>query len=1471
MIGNGVGTQAGIQYRSSNATPFGTAPITVNAGGLLSGDTGAAGTIPNNITLNGGIIGTQSKNITDSGNNTVQSASLIGSPPNLAGVNSTTGSILISGPISGPGSLTKTTGDPCTFSGANTYAGNTTLAGGVVTLNRAEIQGTSGPLGNVSATAANTLFLTGSTLQYSAANSFDYSGRFSTAGSQSWTIDTNSQNVTFASSLQGTGSTLTKAGVGTLFLVGANTFTGNTVVSAGTLNLMNSLALQNSVIGSAGIVFDSSVASNAFTVGGLTGGGTLVLQNNAASPAPIALTVGNNTATASYTGVISGAGSSLTKIGSGIQVLTGANSYSSGTTVSSGTLQIGNAAANGTFGTGTYVIQSGATLLLNYATAVGPTWANISGAGTLELNSAQAVNGTANWSAVAPSLSAGFAGTLRLDNGRINGIPSNFGGTTNFIFNNGSQFLAFDGTNNGASYVWPQIFSINGLGWGEANFNLGAIRVAGMAATFSGAITLLGNAGLFTQGSSAGSIRVNNVVSDGGAGFGLTINAVGTPITLAAADTFSGGTTVVTGTVNLSNPLALQNSVLTPGGTATVFDSSVAGNAFFVAGLAGSASLALRNNATTPAPIALFVGNNNASSSYGGVLTADGSISKIGTGSLAVSGQSTFTGGVTVLSGSILFNASTTGNVASGPAGTAPITLGDIGGSTGVASLLAAGAFTIANPIIAAASSGGTPSLGGNSILTATFSGGITLNNNLTITQVATGALSLTGSIASGGGPQSLIFANGGPVTKSGGAMGDGSGMLSVVQAGTGSTTLTGADTYTGSTTASAGTLFLNGSNTTSAINVAGSATFGGIGTALSAVAMLEDGGTLDAGIGGGGTFGTLTLNGLNFPGSGTIDIGPLAGYTASAPLLVTGSGALTLSGGPGSVAIDIANVGGIPFNTPVKLLGYSGSIGGTGSSAFVLGPLPNRASGSLTDVPGTEIDLTITSTDALIWTGAASNVWDTTSLNWKLSSDGTPTAYTDPGDSVVFDDRATTNTTILLDSQNVSPSNVSFNNSTDSYTLTGPFGIVGTAGLTKSGTGTTTLAIADSYSGATSVNAGVLNIQNGAALGSTVSGTTVASGAALQLQGGISFAFEPITLSGTGVANDGVLRNISGNNTFAGPISIGSATRINSDSGTLVLSNTTPITTAQNLVFGGAGNISFSPVTEAIQTGASSVTKDGSGTLVFPAANTYTGGTTITGGTLQLGTGTANGTFGPGLYNVATSGRLLLNYATGIAVGTWAPANLSGAGTLELNSAQPVNGTAQFGQNSPALTNFSSAFTGTLQVDNGRIDSSPAGLGGVSGIVINSGAQFLAWSGTYNIPITIAGTGWGEAGQPGACVMAGANTGTWAGPITLAADSYILSQGNANFTLTGAITGAFNTQFDAQGGATIVVAPSAAVQNSYASSTIIGAGAVIAGNPFAFSTGPLTMNGGTLKLNGNTLSFAEPRAGAASSATTAR
>jgi autotransporter-associated beta strand protein len=191
----------------------------------------------------------------------------------------------------------------------------------------------------------------------------------------------------------------------------------------------------------------------------------------------------------------------------------------------------------------------------------------------------------------------------------------------------------------------------------------------------------------------------------------------------------------------------------------------------------------------------------------------------------------------------------------------------------------------------------------------------------------------------------------------------------------------------------------------------------------------------------------------------------------------------------------------------------------------------------------------------------------------------------------------------------------------TGDTTISGTIANGGTAtsgNLTKNDAGTLVLSGANTYTGTTTVSAGVLNIRHATALGTTAGGTAVSSGAALELQGGIAVDAEALSLNGTGISSAGALRNISGVNTYGGLITLAGASRINSDSGTLTLdvASGDAITGTQNLTFGGAGNVT---VADPIATSTGTLTKDGAGTLALSGANTYTGATDVNAGTLLV------------------------------------------------------------------------------------------------------------------------------------------------------------------------------------------------------------------------------------------------------------
>ncbi|NDB17645.1 MAG: hypothetical protein EB018_12275, partial [Gammaproteobacteria bacterium] len=148
---------------------------------------------------------------------------------------------------------------------------------------------------------------------------------------------------------------------------------------------------------------------------------------------------------------------------------------------------------------------------------------------------------------------------------------------------------------------------------------------------------------------------------------------------------------------------------------------------------------------------------------------------------------------------------------------------------------------------------------------------------------------------------------------------------------------------------------------------------------------------------------------------------------------------------------------------------------------------------------------------------------------------------------------------------------------------------------LTKAGTGILTLSGGNSYTGATTISAGALTAANNTALGTTDAGTTVASGAALQLSGGITIGAEALTLNNDGISSGGSLRNISGTNSYAGAITLSTnAVRINSDTGAALTLSGGITNSTIGLTFGGAGNTTVT--TAAIGSGAGTLTKDGAG-----------------------------------------------------------------------------------------------------------------------------------------------------------------------------------------------------------------------------------------------------------------------------------
>lgn len=181
---------------------------------------------------------------------------------------------------------------------------------------------------------------------------------------------------------------------------------------------------------------------------------------------------------------------------------------------------------------------------------------------------------------------------------------------------------------------------------------------------------------------------------------------------------------------------------------------------------------------------------------------------------------------------------------------------------------------------------------------------------------------------------------------------------------------------------------------------------------------------------------------------------------------------------------------------------------------------------------------------------------------------------------------------------------------------------------LTKAGTGRWVVSSDNSFPGATAINAGVLCITHGNALGTTdgntTIGTTVGSIATLELSGGISVG-EALVVRGYGTAaNADKIVNVSGNNTLSGNLSIytgGDKYGFRSDAGRLLISGNIVrdnATGSRTFYLRGAGDGEISGVISG--TGYTpAVIKEGAGTWTLSGANTYSGMTTVSNGTLAV------------------------------------------------------------------------------------------------------------------------------------------------------------------------------------------------------------------------------------------------------------
>ncbi len=567
-------TMAGvISGNGGSFTKTGSGKLTLTAANTYTGATTiSAGTLA--LSGNGSLADSSDVSLTDS-SSTLDISAKSASGETVAALSSVTGSAVVlgaknltagtntdttvAGVISGTGgSFTKTGSGTMTFTAADTYTGATTISGGTLALSGA---GALSDLSAVNITSSTGVFdISGITAENETIASIaGVAGSQAFLGAKNLTVG-DSTNTLMAGVISdggiagGTGGSLTKQGGGKLTLSGANTYTGDTVVNAGTLETSGNERIDNPS--------DLIVASGAtFRLGGnetlssISGAGSIDLQSNT-------LATYSNVDTV-FSGVISGTDSSiLSKTGSGKLTLSGANTYTGTTNFNGGSIDLSGSLESKTVNVAASVIMDSKAGGLSSA-------ADLYNNGTINLGSTDdtvnsytstgTINGPGKLNALNYNLNDGSVVNTGLGSGTL---------TTNGLVN-------LNATSAAANVVINALSTLN-LNAPELILNSATVTVNGVLnLNYTGGAetiqTLLGSGTVRTNGNQL-------IVSNGGSFTGV-IDAPTTDLTIGGGGgggslTLGSGTTTTQNT-EIDNGLIIGNGATLNSTTITIANGSV--------------------------------------------------------------------------------------------------------------------------------------------------------------------------------------------------------------------------------------------------------------------------------------------------------------------------------------------------------------------------------------------------------------------------------------------------------------------------------------------------------------------------------------------------------------------------------------------------------------------------------------------------------------------------------------------------------------------------------------------------------------------------------------------------------------------------------------------------------------------------------------------------------------------------------
>ncbi|EQC0636205.1 autotransporter-associated beta strand repeat-containing protein [Salmonella enterica] len=1065
----------------------------------------------------------------------------------------------------------------------------------------------------------------------------DAHGTFNLADADdSFTVNTVLEDVDANSGWDG--QSLTKTGAGTLILNAENTYTGGTTISGGTLVASNVEALgsgdvtdnatlelntggdfDNNIGGTGSVVKSGDETltlsgANSYTGGTTISGGTLVATNveavgsgDVTDNATLELNTGGT-----FDNVISGSGQ-VVKSGDDALTLSGNNSYTGGTLISDGTLVASNVEA---LGSGD--VTNDAVLELNtggdFDNNIGGTGSVVkSGDETLTLSGANSYTGGTTISGgtlVATNVDALGTGNVT-DNATLelnaSGTFDNAISGSGQVVKSGDKTLTLSGANSysGATTISGGTLiaaNVNALGTGAIDNRASLLLDASGQFTVTDLTT---ESGGNTEIGAGSTLQATTLTQKSDSTLTINLNSNTTaPVIHAASQVSLAGTLDITsvGDVLDSDPASTDDLDTF---TLIASDKTIAGDfeKLTVAGMDADLAdfitvdgriddtgkqyelttaltwYADRDDAVTDAHGTFNLTNADGSFAVNTVLenvdatldpaSATGwdgtSLIKQGAGTLILNAENTYTGGTTISGGTLV--------------------------ATNVDAL---GSGDVTNDAVLELNTGGTfdNTISGSGRVVKSGDGALTLSG---ANSYSGGTLISDGTLIAG----RVDVLGSGDVTdnatlelNTGGTFDNAiSGSGQVVKSGDDVLTLSGANSYSGGTLISDGTLVASNVEALGTGDVTDNATL-----------EMNTGGDFINNIGGTGRVeksgdDALTLSGSNtYTGGTTINDGTLIATSVDA----LGSGDVTNN------AVLELNTGGDFINN----IGGTGRVEKSGDETLTL-------SGSNTYTGGTLISggtLVATNVEAL----GTGDVTDNAVLELNTGGDfinnigGTGRVEKSGDDTLTLSGSNSYTGGTLISSGTLVATNVDALGSgdvTDNATLElntgGTFdnAISGSGQVVKSGDETLTLSGANSYTGGTLISSGTLVANDVNALGTG----DVTDNAVLELNTGGDFD-NAISGSGQVVKSGDETLTLSGANSYTG--------------GTLISGGTLVATSVEAL---GSGDVTDNAVLElntggtfdnAIS-GSGQVVKSGDKTLTLSGANSYTGGTTISGGTL--------------------------------------------------------------------------------------------------------------------------------------------------------------------------------------------------------------------------------------------------------------